>query len=84
MKKKNLEFILRVITVFHLPDTEISKVKVKVIQLCLTLCDPMNCSLPGSSVQKFSRQWNSPGKDTGEGSSLLQGILPTQGLNSGL
>ena len=21
-----------------------------VIQLCLTLCDPMNCSLPGSSV----------------------------------
>ena len=27
------------------------KVKVLVAQSCLTLCDPMNCSLPGSSVQ---------------------------------
>ena len=26
------------------------KVKVLVCQLCLTLCDPMDCSLPGSSV----------------------------------
>ena len=26
------------------------KVKVKVIQSCLTLCDPVDCSLPGSSV----------------------------------
>ena len=26
------------------------KVKVKVTQSCLTLCDPMNYSLPGSSV----------------------------------
>ena len=26
------------------------KVKVKVTQLCLTLCDRMDCSLPGSSV----------------------------------
>ena len=25
-------------------------VKVKVTQLCLTLCDPVDCSLPGSSV----------------------------------
>ena len=25
-------------------------VKVLVIQLCLTLCDPMDCNLPGSSV----------------------------------
>ena len=23
---------------------------VKSLQLCLTLCDPMDCSLPGSSV----------------------------------
>ena len=31
---------------------ELQKVKVKsfVAQLCLTLCDPMDCSLPGSSV----------------------------------
>ena len=26
------------------------KVKVKVTQLCLNLCDSMDCSLPGSSV----------------------------------
>ena len=26
------------------------KVKVKVVQLCMTLCDPMDCSLLGSSV----------------------------------
>ena len=25
-------------------------VKVKVAQLCLTVCDPMDCSSPGSSV----------------------------------
>ena len=25
-------------------------VHAKSLQLCLTLCDPMNCSLPGSSV----------------------------------
>ena len=30
-------------------------------------------------------RWNSPGQNTGVGSlSLLQGIFPTQGLNSGL
>ena len=27
-----------------------------VTQLCLTLCDPMNCSPPGSSVHGFSKQ----------------------------
>ena len=37
----------------------------------LTLCDPMDCSPPGSSVLV---EWNSPGKNTGVGShSLLQG-----------
>ena len=25
-------------------------VHAKLLQLCLTLCDPMDCSLPGSSV----------------------------------
>ena len=45
-----------------------------------TLCDPLNCSLPGSSVH-----WNSPGKCTGMGChALLQGIFPTQGSNPGL
>ena len=42
--------------------------------------DPMDCSLPGSSVHR-----DSPGKNTrGSYHALLQGIFPTQGLNSGL
>ena len=49
-------------------------------QLCPTLCDPMDCSPPGSSVHG-----DSPGRNTGVGSlSLLQGIFPTQGSNPGL
>ena len=28
----------------------------KSLQLCQILCDPMDCSLPGSSVMEFSRQ----------------------------
>ena len=44
-----------------------------VSQLCLTLCDPMDSSRPGSSVHG-----NSPGKKTGVGChALLQGIFPT-------
>ena len=51
-----------------------------VSQLCPTLCDPMDCSLPGSSVHE-----DSPGKNTGVGChALLQGIFPTQGSNPGL
>ena len=29
------------------------KVEVLVAQFCLTLCDPMDCSLPGSSVHEI-------------------------------
>ena len=51
-----------------------------VTQSCLTLCNPMNYSLPGSSVHE-----DSPGKNTGVGClALLQGIFPTQGSNPGL
>ena len=51
-----------------------------VSQSCLTLCNPMDCSLPGSSVHG-----NSPGKNTGVGChALLQGIFPTRGSNLGL
>ena len=47
---------------------------------CLTLCDPVDCSLPGSSVHG-----DSPGKNTGVGChALLQGIFPTQESNPGL
>ena len=48
--------------------------------LCLTICDPMNCSPLGSSVHE-----DSPGKNTGVGChSLLQGIFLTQGSNPDL
>ena len=51
-----------------------------VTQLCLTLCDPMDCSLPDSSVHRDSR-----GKNTGVGCyAFLQGIFPTQELNPGV
>ena len=51
-----------------------------VAQLCPTLCDPMDCSLPDSSVHGASL-----GKNTGVGChALLQGIFPTQGSNPDL
>ena len=47
-----------------------------VAQSCLTLCDPMDCSPPGSSVCG-----DSPGKKTGVGChALLQGIFPNPGI----
>ena len=50
------------------------KMKVKFSQSCPTLCNPMAYSL-----------WSSPGCNTGVASlSLLQGIFPIQGSNSGL
>ena len=56
------------------------KVKVLVTQSCLTLCNPTDCSLPGSSVHG-----SSPGKNTGVSShALLQGIFLTQGSNLGI
>ena len=48
-----------------------------VTQLCPSLCDAIDCALPGSSVHR-----DSPGKNTGVGCyPLLQGIFPTQGSN---
>ena len=38
----------------------------KSLRLCPTLCDPMDCSLPGSSVHG-----DSPGKNTGVGCHAL-------------
>ena len=50
-----------------------------VAQLCLTLCNPVDCSSPDYCP------WNSPGKNTGVGCYfLLQGIFPTEGSNPGL
>ena len=51
-----------------------------IARLCPTLCNPMDCSLPGSSVHR-----DSPDKNTGVSChALLQGIFPTQQLNPGL
>ena len=51
-----------------------------IVQLCPTNCDPMDCSLAGSSVHRFVQarilEWVS--------GSILQGIFPTQGLYPGL
>ena len=52
----------------------------KSLQSCPTLCDPMDCSLPGSSVHG-----DSPDKNTGVSCPALpQRIFPTQGSNPGL
>ena len=53
----------------------------EVAQPCSTLCNPMDCSPPGSSVHP----WDFPDKGTGMSYHfLLQGIFPTQGSNPGL
>ena len=45
-------------------------------QLCPTLCDPMDCSLPGSCVHGILQA-----RIEVVCNALLQGIFPTQGLN---
>ena len=48
-------------------------VHAKLLQSCLTHCDPVDCSPPGSSVHG-----DSPGKNTGVGChALLQGLFLT-------
>jgi len=66
--------------VFNLSQHQCCAVLCLVTQWWPTLCDPMDCSMPGSSVHE-----DSPGKNTGVGChALLQGIFPTQGSNPGL
>ena len=51
-----------------------------VAKSCLPLCDPMDCSPPGSSAHG-----DSPGKNTGVSChALLQGVFLTQESNRGL
>ena len=48
----------------------------KLLQLCTTLCDPVDCSSTDSFIQGIFQ-------NTGVGChALLQGIFPTQGLNT--
>ena len=62
------------------PSSYLDSFGFRVAQSCLTLCHPMDCNLPGSSVHG-----DSPGKNTGVGCHpLLQGIFLTQGSNPGL
>ena len=56
--------------------------KVKVIQLCPTLCDPIDYTV--YRVREFSRQEYGVEILQGNLLSLLQGIFPTQGSNPGL
>ena len=52
----------------------------KSLQSCLTLCDPMDCSLA-----RLLCPWDSPAKNTGVGCHFfLQGIFWTQGSNTHL
>ena len=73
------------ISVFFLTQTLKSRVSINCVlclvsQSCLTLCNPMDRSPPGSPVHG-----DSPGKNTGVGChALLQGIFSTQGSNPGL
>ena len=63
----------------HLPTPRPLHLGAMPLQACPALCDPMNCSPPGSCP------WDSPGKNTGMGCHLLlQGIFPTQGSNQRL
>ena len=58
----------------------VSAVLCWVTQSCLTLCEPIDCSPPDSSVHG-----DSSGKNTGVGChALLQGIFPMQESNPGL
>ena len=52
LKYKMLSWIMRSISSWHRLDLHLGKIKVKseVSQSCLTLCDPMDCNLLGSSV----------------------------------
>ena len=63
----------------HFPSGGMSGARVSqsIAQSRPTLCDPVDCSPPGSSVHGFF-----PGESTGVGCHfLLQGIFPTWGWN---
>ena len=62
------------------PEHAFLTVLCSVTQSCPAVCNPIDCSPPGSSAHG-----DFPGKNTGVGChALLQGIFPTQGLNPGL
>ena len=81
------EKVNTVLTFISQMTKEARKVLAKYIAVCVhlclvaqsytTLCDPMDCSPPGSSVHEILQ-----GKNTGVGCHFrLKGIFPTRGLN---
>ena len=71
---KDLHTVLKAVVRSVVYNPLIGNVKVLVAQSCPTLCDPMDCSPPGSSVHG-----DSPGKNTGVGCHFLfQGIFLIQ------
>ena len=70
--------ILSEVSQSQICDKVYARMCAKSLQSCLTLCDPMDCSPPGSSVHG-----DSPGKSTRVYfHALLQGIFPTHGSNT--
>ena len=62
----------------HDPAIPLLLIPAKSFQLCLSSCDPLDCSLPGSSVHGIF-----PGKNTEVGChTLLQGIFPIPGIET--
>ena len=63
-------------------------VYLKVTQSCLTLCDPMDCSLPSSSVHGILQarvlEWVAISFSRGSSRPIELAIFPTQGSNSHL
>ena len=57
-KKKKTELLIHKTAWINLKNIHKveESVKVLVAQSCPTLCHPLDCSLPGSSVQGFPRQ----------------------------
>ena len=73
-------WILNLTSVKNLSFSLILIVLCLIAQSCLTLCNPMDYRLPGSSVHGVLQS-----KNTGAGChALLQGIFPTQASNPGL
>ena len=72
---------IKVFICLHVSLTEFLRVVLCLVaQSCPALCNPMDCSQPGSSVHG-----DSPGKNTRMGChAFLQGIFPTQGSKPGL
>ena len=63
---------------YHIHIYQGSPIKVKVTQLCPTLCNPMDYTESCEILQARILAWR-----VGS-SSLLQGLFPTQGSNPGL